>query len=71
MGIQDFNPQVQEAINRVQPLDTILELVETVDDGTSLNFDLIYGLPHQTVSTFSETIDTCIKMSGPTIGLLL
>ena len=54
MGIQDFNPQVQEAINRVQPLDIILELIETVDDGTSLNFDLIYGLPHQTVSTFRK-----------------
>ena len=54
MGIQDFNPQVQEAINRVQPLDTILELIETVDDGTSLNFDLIYGLPHQTVSRFRK-----------------
>ena len=69
MGIQDFNPQVQEAINRVQPLDFILELIETMDDGTSLNFDLIYGLPHQTVSTFSETIDTCIKIGADRLSI--
>ena len=69
MGIQDFNPQVQEAINRVQPLDTISKLVETVSSATSLNFDLIYGLPHQTLSTFSETIDTCIKIGADRLSI--
>ena len=40
-----------------------------MEDGTSLNFDLIYGLPHQTVSTFSETIDTCIKIGADRLSI--
>src|SRR5882724_5765613 len=64
MGVQDFNPKVQEAIHRIQPremtqqaMDWMLELAFG-----SINLDLIYGLPHQTPATFNETLDTVLEM---------
>ena len=61
MGVQDFDPKVQEAINRVQPISMIEDLLNDIPD-ISLNFDLIYGLPHQTLQTFEITIDQCIQL---------
>jgi oxygen-independent coproporphyrinogen III oxidase len=55
-GIQDFDPAVQEAINRVQPFELIQPLLADVLGGTSVNFDLIYGLPYSSRETFKETI---------------
>lgn len=58
LGIQDFDPKVQNAINRIQPVNLVEELVKKIRDFKfeSINFDLIYGLPHQRVSSISETI---------------
>lgn len=59
LGVQDFTPEVQRAVNRVQPFEPTAELVAAARGlgFPSINIDLIYGLPHQTVETFAETLD--------------
>ncbi|SIS45365.1 MAG: oxygen-independent coproporphyrinogen III oxidase [Thalassolituus maritimus] len=63
-GVQDLNERVQIAVNRVQPE----EMIEAVMRDAralgfrSINIDLIYGLPHQTRSTFAETLERIIDM---------
>ncbi len=57
-GIQDFNFQVQQAVNRIQPEDMLFQVMNWVRKAgfTSVNVDLIYGLPYQTLDTFKSTI---------------
>jgi oxygen-independent coproporphyrinogen-3 oxidase len=64
-GVQDVNLKVQEAINRVQPEALNRRVVgESRDLGfDSINIDLIYGLPHQTAASFTETLDTAIDLN--------
>lgn len=64
LGVQDNNPQVQEAIHRIQPLEVTRQTVEWLREAgfKSVNIDLIYGLPHQTVSSFAETIDDVLAL---------
>jgi oxygen-independent coproporphyrinogen-3 oxidase len=64
LGIQDFDPVVQEAVNRTQTTDDVLNLVLAARDSgfESISFDLIYGLPHQTVASFDATLDLVIGM---------
>lgn len=59
LGVQDLNSAVQEAIGRVQPIEQIETAVNALWQVgiTSLNFDLIYGLPLQTVATLRETCE--------------
>lgn len=66
MGVQDFDPRVQEAINRIQPYAATRALVEQARGlgFASINMDLIFGLPHQTPETFSATIDRVLEI-GP------
>jgi oxygen-independent coproporphyrinogen III oxidase len=66
MGVQDFDPRVQEAINRIQPADDTQRLVEQARElgFPSINMDLIFGLPHQTPESFSATIDRVLAI-GP------
>ena len=64
MGVQDFDPQVQEAVHRIQPeamTQQALDWMRELGFG-SVNLDLIYGLPHQTVASFNHTLDTVLKM---------
>ncbi|MGC9188079.1 MAG: oxygen-independent coproporphyrinogen III oxidase [Sulfurihydrogenibium sp.] len=70
-GIQDFNPKVQEAVNRIQPEDMIFDLMNWLREAQfeSINIDLIYGLPYQTLETFSETIDKTIKLNPDRIAV--
>jgi len=70
-GIQDFDLKVQEAINRIQPLSMIEDLVSEARayQYESLNFDLIYGLPHQTVESVNATIEKVIDLSPDRISL--
>ncbi len=65
-GLQDLNPEVQKAVNRVQPRDmTEGALQQARELGfRSINLDLIYGLPHQTPETFADTVKQVIEM-GP------
>src|SRR5215471_14638295 len=63
-GVQDFDPQVQQAVHRVQPRDMTEQALNWARElgFTSVNFDLIYGLPHQTVESFNRTLDTVLSL---------
>jgi len=65
MGVQDFAPEVQRAVNRVQSVDeTRAAIAEARRVGFgSVNLDLIYGLPHQTVESFARTMDTIVALA--------
>src|SRR5690606_14366195 len=58
-GIQDFDPKVQKAIHRIQPLEKVKEATDNARKVgySSINFDLIYGLPHQTIETITDTFE--------------
>ena len=64
LGIQDFNPLVQNAVNRIQSPEDVRDLVAAAREAgfKSLSFDLIYGLPRQTVTSFDRTLETVIAM---------
>jgi len=63
-GVQDFDPQVQESVHRIQPRDLTEQALTWARElgFTSVNFDLIYGLPHQTVESFHRTLDIVLSM---------
>jgi oxygen-independent coproporphyrinogen-3 oxidase len=65
MGIQDFDPEVQKAVNRIQPVDLTRRVLDTCREVgfASVNVDLIYGLPHQSVQRFAPTVDEVIDMA--------
>ena len=71
MGVQDFDPKVQEAVNRIQPFEQTRDLIEDARDlgYSSVNVDLIYGLPYQTLSGFSETLDRVEDLRPERIAL--
>ncbi len=60
LGIQDFDPTVQHAVNRTQSVEQVREVTETARrlGFTSINYDLIYGLPKQTADSVLRTIET-------------
>jgi oxygen-independent coproporphyrinogen-3 oxidase len=64
LGIQDFDPLVQKATNRIQPYSQVAPLVERIraHDFRSLSFDLIYGLPYQDRITMAETLRKVIEL---------
>jgi oxygen-independent coproporphyrinogen-3 oxidase len=64
LGVQDFDENVQLAVNRVQPAETVARVYEQARElgFRSINFDLIYGLPRQTLATFESTLDRVIAM---------
>jgi oxygen-independent coproporphyrinogen III oxidase len=66
LGVQDTNPAVQKAINRIQPQEMNVQVVAWLRAAgiTSINIDLIYGLPLQTPESFDRTIDDTLDL-GP------
>ncbi len=66
MGIQDFDPAVQKAVNRIQDEDSTLGLIDAARRSgfNSVSVDLIYGLPLQTAKSFETTIDS-VLMARP------
>jgi oxygen-independent coproporphyrinogen-3 oxidase len=64
LGIQDFNEDVQKAVNRAQSPAEVQALMDSARESGfgSISFDLIYGLPHQTVESFDKTLDIVIAM---------
>ncbi len=64
MGVQDTDPHVQAIVRRHQTLEETVRLVERVRQhgGTSINLDLMYGLPAQTRATFERTLETVISI---------
>ncbi len=65
LGVQDFDPVVQQAVNRIQSVaETADLLLAAREQGfRSCNIDLIYGLPQQTLSRFAATLETVIQLS--------
>ena len=70
MGIQDFDPDVQRAINRIQPFDMVEDLVQAVREHRfkSLSFDLIYGLPLQGPASMEQTLARVIALDPDRIS---
>ena len=70
-GVQDFNQKVQEAINRVQSEEITRQTVIWAREFgfKSINLDLIYGLPHQTVETFADTVDKIVDISPDRVAV--
>ncbi|MHB1677168.1 MAG: oxygen-independent coproporphyrinogen III oxidase [Sulfuriferula sp.] len=66
LGVQDLDAVVQTAVNRVQPEALVRQVYEWMREAgfESINMDLMVGLPHQTVQSFSETLDRILDM-GP------
>jgi oxygen-independent coproporphyrinogen-3 oxidase len=64
MGVQDFDPRVQEAVNRIQPEEMTRRIYDWARElgFTSVNLDLIYGLPYQTAESFAVTVDKIAAM---------
>jgi oxygen-independent coproporphyrinogen-3 oxidase len=71
MGVQDFNDEVMRAVNRVQPEELTRRVVGWIRQMgfKSLNLDFIYGLPHQTLETFEETITKLIDINPDRIAV--
>lgn len=71
MGVQDFNEKVQKAVNRIQPEDITRQAVSWIRElgFQSLNLDLIYGLPFQTVEDFALTVDKIIDINPDRIAV--
>jgi oxygen-independent coproporphyrinogen III oxidase len=71
MGVQDFHPEVQQAINRIQPFEQTRDLIVAARDlgFDSINVDLIYGLPYQSANRFSHTVDQIISLAPDRIAL--
>ena len=71
LGVQDFQPETQRAINRIQPLAQIEDCVRWLRDAGigGINFDLMYGLPYQTVETVADNIEKAAGLAPDRIAL--
>lgn len=71
MGVQDFNPEVQRLINRIQPFDITAKLTEQSRalGFESVNFDLIYGLAKQTPDSIRHTVEQTLQLRPDRIAL--
>lgn len=70
-GVQDFDEEVQKAVHRIQPAEQVFDLMKVARrlKFQSVNVDLIYGLPKQTLETFSRTIEQLIKLRPDRVAL--
>lgn len=71
LGVQDFHPDVQRAINRIQTFDHTKSVVDAVRARGvhSVNCDMLYGLPHQTEETLAETVRDILSLAPDRIAL--
>jgi oxygen-independent coproporphyrinogen-3 oxidase len=71
MGIQDFEPEVQQTIHRVQPYEMTRDLIAAARElgFKSLSVDLIYGLPHQTAASFAATIEQVLTLAPDRVAM--
>lgn len=71
MGVQDFEPDVQSAIKRVQSEEMTRNVIQSAREAgmESINIDLIYGLPHQTRDGFKRTVETTLDIGPERVAL--
>ena len=64
LGLQDFDPVVQQAVNRIQSEEETFDVLHAARDNgfKSVSVDLIYGLPHQTADSFQKTVDKVLQV---------
>ena len=69
-GIQDFDEKVQDTINRYQTFDEVKQVIDYAREigYTSINFDLVYGLPYQTIASINDTITKIISLKPERIA---
>lgn len=67
-GVQDINPEVQKAINRIQPIESVAHLLELRGLFKGVNFDLIHGLPKQTRKSLQESLKQIFALSPDRIA---
>jgi oxygen-independent coproporphyrinogen-3 oxidase len=70
-GVQEFDPKVQATINRIQPPEMVASATQGLREAgvRNINFDLIYGLPHQTTATLLRTVEQCVALKPDRIAL--
>ena len=71
VGIQDFDPKVQQAVNRIQSVEETRTVIEAAREAgfKSVSVDLIYGLPHQSLASIKPTIDTVLSLDPDRLAL--
>lgn len=71
LGVQDFDPEVQKAIHRIQPYEMVERTLHAAraHGFQSINFDLIYGLPKQTLDSFAQTLKQVLALNPDRIAL--
>jgi len=71
LGVQDFNPEVQQAVNRLQTKEQTLTALTSARefDFQSISVDLIYGLPKQSVSSFDKTLDELLSIDPDRVSV--
>lgn len=71
LGVQDFNPTVQETINRIQTFEETSQVVQWLrEDGVQgINLDLMYGLPHQTVEGVIRSVEKALELQPERLAL--
>ena len=71
LGVQSFDPAVQQAVNRIQSLETVGIAVGDLRAAgiAALNFDLMYGLPHQTAESLMQTVDAALLLTPERVAL--
>lgn len=70
LGIQDFDPRVQQAVNRIQSEEEVRTVTDTARavGFNSINYDLIYGLPFQNLSSVEQTVEAVIRLKPERIA---
>jgi oxygen-independent coproporphyrinogen-3 oxidase len=71
LGIQDFDPEVQQAVHRIQPFEMTRGLIGAARSlgFPSINVDLIYGLPHQTAERFARTVEQVLELAPDRVAM--
>jgi oxygen-independent coproporphyrinogen III oxidase len=71
LGVQDFNPDVQKAINRIQPYEMTKQVIDWLraDGIEEINLDLMYGLPYQSEAGIIETVDRALTLEPSRLAL--
>lgn len=71
LGVQDFRPEVQKAVNRIQPYEVTERVIAWLREAgiSDINLDLMYGLPLQTADSIVETVDQAVTLDPQRIAL--
>ncbi|MGB8813542.1 MAG: oxygen-independent coproporphyrinogen III oxidase [Paracoccaceae bacterium] len=71
IGVQDFDPEIQKAIGRIQSYELTKQVVDMIRDRgvRSLNADILYGLPHQTPSRIADSVQKLLTLSPDRVAL--